>query len=181
MTSAESLDALPALLAAGEPVLALARIGWRQAAMALPILEEPLFDAVRGQRDSGAENGDLRARLLALPPDEARALLRDVVREEAGRILRLPPEAIPTDAPVAGMGLDSLGGLELRGALEQRLGMSVPLASVSEDLTVDLLSRRLAEGLAGGRVEEAVADLVEQFEPADAPPPGPAPRQEPGA
>ncbi|MBO1079810.1 SDR family NAD(P)-dependent oxidoreductase [Roseomonas haemaphysalidis] len=181
MTAAESLDALPALLAAGEPVLSLARIGWRQAAMALPILEEPLFDAVRGQRDSGAENGDLRARLLALPPDEARALLRDVVREEAGRILRLPPEAIPTDAPVAGMGLDSLGGLELRGALEQRLGMSVPLASVSEDLTVDLLSRRLAEGLAGGRVEEAVADLVEQFEPADAPPPGPAPRQEPSA
>jgi NAD(P)-dependent dehydrogenase (short-subunit alcohol dehydrogenase family)/acyl carrier protein len=169
MTAAESLDALPALLAAGAPVLSLARIGWRQAAMALPILEEPLFDAVRGQREISAEGGDLRARLLAMAPDDARALLRDVVREEAARILRLPPEAIPSDAPVAGMGLDSLGGLELRGALEQRLGMSVPLASVTEDLTIDLLSRRLAEGLAGGRVEDAVADLVEQFEPTGVP------------
>jgi acyl carrier protein len=102
-------------------------------------------------------------------------LLRQVVREEAARILRLPPDAIPTDAPVTGLGLDSLGGLELRGALEQRLGMSVPLASVTEELTVDLLARRLAGGLKGGRVEDAVADMVEQFEPSgttalDAPP-----------
>ncbi|MBO1073055.1 type I polyketide synthase [Roseomonas marmotae] len=165
MTATESLNALPALLASGAPVLSLARIGWRQAGMALPILEEPLFDAVRGQREVSAEGGDLRARLLEMPPEEARALLRQLVREEAGRILRLPPEAIPTDAPVAGMGLDSLGGLELRGALEQRLGMSVPLASVTEDLTIDLLARRLSDGLSGGRVEETVADMVEQFEP----------------
>jgi acyl carrier protein len=166
MTATESLNALPALLASGAPVLSLARIGWRQAGMALPILEEPLFDAVRGQREVSAEGGDLRAHLLTLPPEEARALLRQVVREEAARILRLPAEAIPTDAPVAGMGLDSLGGLELRGALEQRLGMAVPLASVTEDLTVDLLARRLSDGLSGNRAEEdTVADIVEQFEP----------------
>jgi acyl transferase domain-containing protein/NADPH:quinone reductase-like Zn-dependent oxidoreductase/acyl carrier protein len=170
MTATESLDTLPALLGSGAPVLSLARIGWRQAGMALPILEEPLFDAVRGQREASAEGGDLRARLLALPADEARALLRLVIREEAARILRLPPEAIPTDAPVAGLGLDSLGGLELRGALEQRLGMSVPLASVTEDLTVDLLARRLSDGLAGNRTEEdTVADIVEQFEPSRTP------------
>jgi acyl transferase domain-containing protein/NADPH:quinone reductase-like Zn-dependent oxidoreductase/short-subunit dehydrogenase/acyl carrier protein len=177
MTATESLDALPALLASGAPVLSLARIGWRQAGMALPILEEPLFDAVRGQRKASAEGGDLRAHLLTLPPEEARALLRQVVREEAARILRLPADAIPTDAPVAGMGLDSLGGLELRGALEQRLGMSVPLASVTEDLTVDLLARRLSEGLSGNRAEEdTVADIVEQFEPSQrvAPPPAEA-------
>jgi acyl transferase domain-containing protein/NADPH:quinone reductase-like Zn-dependent oxidoreductase/short-subunit dehydrogenase/acyl carrier protein len=166
MTATESLDALPALLASGAPVLSLARIGWRQAGMALPILEEPLFDAVRGQREASTGGGDLRAHLLTLAPEEARALLRQVVREEAARILRLPAEAVPTDAPVAGMGLDSLGGLELRGALEQRLGMSVPLASVTEDLTVDLLARRLSEGLTGNRAEEdTVADIVEQFEP----------------
>jgi acyl transferase domain-containing protein/NADPH:quinone reductase-like Zn-dependent oxidoreductase/short-subunit dehydrogenase/acyl carrier protein len=182
MTAAESLDALPQMLAAqslanaawmqadatwqgGLPVLSLARIGWRQARLALPILEEPLFDAVRGQRETSAGTGDLRAHLLTLAPEEARALLRQVVREEAARILRLPPDAIPTDAPVAGMGLDSLGGLELRGALEQRLGMSVPLASVTEDLTVDVLARRLADGLRDGRADDAVADIVEQFEP----------------
>ncbi|MCQ4162531.1 SDR family NAD(P)-dependent oxidoreductase, partial [Roseomonas sp. GC11] len=164
MAAAEALSALPALLESGAPVLGLARIGWREARVALPILEEPLFSAVRGQ-GAAVEGGDLRAHLLALPPEEQRALLRQTVQEEIARILRLPPEAVPADAPVAGLGLDSLGGLELRGALEQRLGMAVPLASVTEDLTIELLARRLADGLAGQRPEEAIAQLVEQFEP----------------
>ena len=170
MAAAESLDTLPQLLGSGAPVLHLARIGWREARMVLPILEEPLFSAVRGRKEKSIESGDLRAHLLTLPPEEARALLRLSVQEEVARILRLPPEAVPVDAPVAGLGLDSLGGLELRGALEQRLGMQVPLASVTEDLTIDVLARRLAEGLSGARPDEAIAQLVEQFEPsADAP------------
>ncbi|WP_160937552.1 type I polyketide synthase [Teichococcus coralli] len=171
MPAAEALSALPAMLASGEPVLGLARIGWREARLALPLLEEPLFEAVRGRAELAAETGALREHLLTLPPEAARALLRQTVREEIARILRLPAEAVPTDAPVAGLGLDSLGGLELRGALEQRLGMAVPLASVTEDLTIDLLARKLAEGLAGGQpVEDMVAHLVEQFEPSGHPP-----------
>jgi hypothetical protein len=44
--------------------------------------------------------------------------------------------------------------------------MPVPLASVTEDLTIDLLARKLSDALAGGRAaEETVAGLVEQFEP----------------
>ena len=169
MAAAEALSALPAMLASGAPVLGLARVGWREARLALPLLEEPLFEAVRGRAEAAAETGALREHLLTLAPEAARALLRQTVREEIARILRLPAEAVPTDAPVAGLGLDSLGGLELRGALEQRLGMAVPLASVTEDLTIDLLARKLSEGLAGGQpVEEVVAHLVEQFEPSEA-------------
>ncbi|MFC3125134.1 SDR family NAD(P)-dependent oxidoreductase [Pseudoroseomonas globiformis] len=169
MTAAEALSALPVMLKSGEPVVGLARIGWREVGRALPILAEPLFDAVRGRAEAAPEGGMLRDHLLSLPPEEARALLRQTVQEEVGRILRLPAEAVPPDAPVAGLGLDSLGGMELRGALEQRLGMAVPLTSVTEDLTIDLLSRKLADALSGNRAtEEMVAGLVEQFEPSAA-------------
>jgi acyl transferase domain-containing protein/NADPH:quinone reductase-like Zn-dependent oxidoreductase/acyl carrier protein len=174
MAAAEALSTLPALLASGTPVLGLARIGWREARMVLPILEEPVFSLVRGRKEKSIESGDLRAHLLALPAEEARSLLRQAVQEEVARILRLPPEAVPADAPVAGLGLDSLGGLELRGALEQRLGMQVPLASVTEDLTIEVLARRLAEGLSGSRPDESIANLVEQFEPSGDGPPLPA-------
>ncbi|KAA2213860.1 type I polyketide synthase [Teichococcus oryzae] len=181
MAAAEALSALPAMLRSGAPVIGMARIGWREAGRILPILAEPLFDAVRGRAEASPE-GALRDHLLALAPEAARALLRQTVQEEAARILRLPPEAVPTDAPVAGLGLDSLGGLELRGALEQRLGMPVPLASVTEDLTIDLLARKLGDALASGRAEEeSVAELVEQFEPSSLPgarPPGHPPRAE---
>ncbi|WP_040613334.1 acyl carrier protein, partial [Teichococcus cervicalis] len=173
MAAAEALSALPAMLESGAPVLGIARIGWREAGRVLPILEEPLYAGLRGGM-AVAEGGDLRAHLLALPAEAQRALLRQVVQEEIARILRLPPEAVAPDAPVAGLGLDSLGGLELRGALEQRLGMTVPLASVTEELTIELLARRLADGLSGQRPEEAIAQLVEQFEPSEAPQTAPA-------
>ncbi|WP_159997654.1 type I polyketide synthase [Roseomonas sp. 18066] len=175
MAAAEALSALPAMLASGAPVLGIARIGWREARMVLPILEEPIFAAVRGRSEQAIDAGDLRAHLVTLAPEEQRGLLRSVVQEEIARILRLPPEAVPADAPVAGLGLDSLGGLELRGALEQRLAMPVPLASVTEDLTIDVLARKLSDGLAGQqKPEDAIAHLVEQYEPSEAPQPAQA-------
>ncbi len=71
-------------------------------------------------------------------------------------------------APLAGLGLDSLGGLRTRAALEARLGLRVPLAAVTADLTAESLSRRLLEALRGDTSATAaeVEDLVDKFEPA---------------
>ncbi|WP_426955220.1 SDR family NAD(P)-dependent oxidoreductase [Muricoccus radiodurans] len=179
LTAREALDSLPGLIGSGLPVAAVARIAWNRAGTALPVLKEPAFAAVRGRPEALAEVDDLRAHLATLPVEEARALLTRIGTEELGRILRLPPDSIAPDAPVASLGLDSLGGLELRGALESRLGMPVPLSAVTEDLTVAGLAARIAEGLAGGKPEAQLDALIEHFEasptpeptPHDAPPP----------
>jgi acyl carrier protein len=118
---------------------------------------------------------DMRAHLLGLSPEEARALLIRIGTEELGRILRLPPESVAADAPVARLGLDSLGALELRGALEARLGMPVPLSAVTEDLTVSSLATRMVEGFSGGAREAGIDTLLERFEPGALPTPTPEP------
>ncbi|UFN51372.1 SDR family NAD(P)-dependent oxidoreductase [Roseomonas sp. OT10] len=166
MAAGEALDALPALLGSGAPVAYLARLGWGRLGAALPVLREPAFATVREAAGTAGDVDDMRAHLLELPPEEGKALLLRIAAEELARILRLPADAIPADAPVARLGLDSLGGLELRGALEQRLGLSVPLAAVTEDLTLAGLAARVVEGLHGERGEEAqVAVLLQHFEP----------------
>jgi acyl carrier protein len=115
-----------------------------------------------------ADDRGLRERLLALPPAEAMGLLRETLAAELGRILRLPGGAVPVDAPLAGLGLDSLGGMELRVGLEQRLGMPVPLTAVTDTLTVDSLARKLADQLqgqgAGGEVPADAAALMAAHE-----------------
>jgi acyl carrier protein len=112
--------------------------------------------------------GDLRARLAAMPHAEAEATILRLVQEEVGRILRLPAEAVGAEAAVAGLGLDSLGALELRGALESRLACQVPIAGLSEELTVAALARQIAAGaLAPADAGEAtIAVLMDSFEPA---------------
>ena len=167
MAAHEALDALPSLIAAGAPVVSLARVSWKRAGAALAVLREPAFAALRtGAEDADAGIADMRAHLAALPPAEAQAMLVRIGAEELARILRLPAESIAPDAPVARLGLDSLGGLELRGALEARLGMPVPLSAVTEDLTVAGLAARMVEGLSGGAREAQLGALLDTFEPA---------------
>jgi len=149
LPAAQCLAALPAILDSGVAVVGVARILWQQAGAALPVLAEPIFAAVRAGLDCGAEGDgpDLRHRVQGLPEEEALALVRDTVRAELGRILRVPPASIALDAPLPGMGLDSLGGMELRTGLERRMGSAVALSAVTEDLTADLLARRMLESL----------------------------------
>jgi acyl transferase domain-containing protein/NADPH:quinone reductase-like Zn-dependent oxidoreductase/acyl carrier protein len=170
MPAAEALSCLPALLASQNTAAApcLAKVAWAQARMALPVLAEPKFLPLRGSagaEPAPAEAGELKERLRSLPRAEAEALLRRITQEELARILRLPPEAVAPDAPVAGLGLDSLGGLELRTGLEQRLGAQVPMAAVSEDLTVEALARRIADAVIEERTEQALATMLDVFEP----------------
>ncbi|WP_198378165.1 ketoreductase domain-containing protein, partial [Neoroseomonas rubea] len=168
MAAQEALGALPALIAAGVPVLNLARIGWAGLSGALPILGEPAYAAVRAMASGGEDGADLRAVLRALPPAEARARILRLAQEEVARILRLPAEAVGADAPVAGLGLDSLGGLELRMALERRIGVQVPLAAVTEDLTLARLAARIAAVVLDADETAAVAELMSAHEPAAA-------------
>ncbi|WP_135467545.1 type I polyketide synthase [Crenalkalicoccus roseus] len=165
-----ALAALPALLAAGTACAGVARIAWGEAGAALSVLAEPAFEAVREAAALPGE-ADLRALLRGAPEEVALGLLREALAAELGRILRLPAAAVAPDATLAGLGLDSLGGMELRTALEQRLGMPVPLSAVTETLTVEALARRIAAAAREARAEESVAALIAAHEP---PPEAPA-------
>lgn len=165
MRAEEALAALPALLAAGPACLGLARVVWAEARAVLAVMEEPAFEAVRSNAAAAPDVADLRERLRSLPEAEALALLRETLTAELSRILRLPAGAVAAEAPLAGLGLDSLGGMELRTALEQRLGMPVPLSAVTETLTVDALARRIAEAVRAARVEAGIEALIEAHEP----------------
>jgi acyl carrier protein len=168
MRAAEALAALPALLDSGLSCAGLARIAWGEAGVAaLPVLAEPAFEAVRGAAAAPAAE-DFRARLRDASPDEALDLLRATLSAELARILRLPTGAVAAEAPLAGLGLDSLGGIELRGALEARLGTAVPLAAITETLTLDGLARRIAEAVRAAPAEAEAAALLAAHEPAPA-------------
>lgn len=172
LPAAQCLATLPAILDSGLAVAGVARIQWQQAAGALPVLKEPVFEAVRSGLavEAEGEGADLAAKVRGLPEGEALPLLRDAVRAELGRILRLPPGSIAPDAPLPGLGLDSLGGMELRTALERRMGMAVALSAVTEDLTSDALAQRMMEALSHESGEQAGLEArIAAYEPRTVP------------
>ena len=63
-------------------------------------------------------------RIAQAPPQRRAALLREMVRATAGRVLALPTARIDDDAPLHSLGLDSLMAVELRNLLGSELALA---------------------------------------------------------
>jgi acyl transferase domain-containing protein/NADPH:quinone reductase-like Zn-dependent oxidoreductase/acyl carrier protein/NADP-dependent 3-hydroxy acid dehydrogenase YdfG/SAM-dependent methyltransferase len=146
MTAREALDYLPVLLGSGEPVVAFAPVRWDAAHQFLPILKNATFEDVAA---GGIEIGvvDIRDRIHSLPPDEAKDFIVGLLIEEAARVMSFAPDRIDPQRPLSEFGMDSLMAVELRLALETRLGIDVPLVSLSDNTSLSTIATRMVRNL----------------------------------
>ncbi len=173
MTAAEALSSLPALIGSGLPVIGLARMRWGQLGAGLPLLQTPMFDAVRGNPAESAGATDLAAMLASCTPEEAQARLSDMLADEVARIMRMPSGSIPRHRPLAELGMDSLMAVELRMAVEQRFGLTLPVMALSDGVTLTALAGRMARASSGagpGREDElqVMAERISRYEQVEA-------------
>ena len=152
-----ALAALPALLAAGVPVVSYAEISWGALRSSLPVLAGPMFAALGGAETEIAPV-DLRELLTTLPPDEAHEKVSELLVKEVARILKLSPDRIDSRAPLGEFGMDSLMAVELRLAVESRFGITIPVLALSEGATLAVLAHRVVRGL-GEPKSDREADL----------------------
>ena len=100
-----------------------------------------------------------RAGLAALPPAEREAALETVLRSLAARALGCPAERLDRARPLAAHGLDSLAALDLRAAVEERLGAVLPLSTLFEGATLGDLATLLAAELEAGGPDPGPEEL----------------------
>jgi acyl transferase domain-containing protein/NADPH:quinone reductase-like Zn-dependent oxidoreductase/acyl carrier protein len=163
MPAREALDMLPRILSSGRPVVALAPFRWAEVDQVLPILKSPMFAEIGAEARSG-DNTDLRARLEQLDPDETKEILVGILTEEAARILAFSPDRIDPSRPLTEFGMDSLMAVELRLAIETRLGIDLPLVSLSDEGSLSSLATRIARNLSKRDDREAVDDIMAPYE-----------------
>ncbi|WP_294389595.1 type I polyketide synthase [uncultured Sphingomonas sp.] len=176
MSAAEALDTLPALLASGQPTLGMATIRWGALKGSLPLLDAPQFADMDAGASEAAAEVDLAAMLAECSAEEALARVTSMLVEEVARIMKLAPERIEPQRPLAEFGMDSLMAVELRLAVEQRFGVSIPLLALSEGATLGAMAGRIVRGLAAPQAEPAddQARLAERLTKLEGGPAGPA-------
>ncbi len=155
LSAAQALEALPRLLAAGRPVVGLADVAWSDLRGRLPGLAGPYWSelpVVSRRTDGGLR---LRGQIAEMAPEAALAALVEVLGEALAEILKLPASAINADRPVVGFGVDSLMAVELRTAVEARLGVQVPLLALGADTTLRAMAERLRQIIQSGAPAEA--------------------------
>ena len=169
LTAAEALAALPMLLQAGLPVMGFADIRWGSLGGSLPWLRSPMFEEVQGGAGSPAAEVDLRELLATCAPEEAREKVVALLTEEVARITKLAASRIEPGRPLVELGMDSLMAVELRLAVEQRFGLSLPVLALSEGATLQALAGRVIKMLGGGAEPPAddvtaMAERLARFE-----------------
>ncbi|MCW5744746.1 MAG: SDR family NAD(P)-dependent oxidoreductase [Alphaproteobacteria bacterium] len=153
LSAGEALAGLDALLSLGnrevhEAALGYARMDWALIRKELPIAKTSLFGELRlpeATADGTSMAAEELMRMLReLPEAEVHAKLADLIVGNITRTLRLPTADIDRNRALSELGMDSLMMLELRAAVEESMGIEIPLMSLTSSLTVIDISKRLA-------------------------------------
>jgi NADPH:quinone reductase-like Zn-dependent oxidoreductase/acyl carrier protein len=151
LSPAEGVDALGRVLRDGAPHIAVLPLDVRQCFQSYPMLaESPLFEILaRGasNRPAAAADAPFRRTLAELPADERHGALEHHLREQAARVLGLPPARIAPREPLGNLGFDSLMTLELRNRIEASLGLKLSATVVWNYPTITALAEYLARKL----------------------------------
>jgi phthiocerol/phenolphthiocerol synthesis type-I polyketide synthase C len=162
LSAQDALDRIPALLASGVPVAGVATVRWGALKSRLPLIASSIFSEMAMSATDEAGEVDLAALLADLSPDEARERVTGLLVEEVARIMKLAPERVEAQRPLAELGMDSLMAVELRLAVEQRFGLSIPLLALSEGATLAAMASRIIRGLGSDR-DVSPTDEASQF------------------
>ena len=161
LQSAQALQALGRLIASGVSGLAVMPLDAATLRRALPDTASRRFAdlwRMAGNSQGQDADGDVRAHLAQMPPEQARQAIAGMLAGEVAAILRLPPEAVPCARSLHDLGLDSLMAVELGLALEKRFGVTLPAMLINDNPTVERIADRVYAGLFGeGAADETSA------------------------
>ncbi|MFN8008639.1 MAG: SDR family oxidoreductase, partial [Terriglobia bacterium] len=127
----------------------------------------------RQSKSTKSPESDFSGRLDSVPPNKRRGVLQAEIRDQAIKVLGLSPsQPIDMRFPLNGLGLDSLMAVELRNALGQAIGRSLPATMLFDYPTIEDLTDYLGVQLGIGPGErpqhlldgpENVLDKIEQL------------------
>jgi acyl carrier protein len=164
LKSGVALDMLGTLLChCPEAAVGVIDLDWATLKRFLPAAASPKFREI-AREGGGSGNSEGSAVLLrwlrGLPADQLGDALDDLLRAEAAKILRITKDKIDKHKSLYDMGMDSLMGVELVTALDQRFGIHLPVMALSEGPSIARLTERILAHLQGEDSGQPSADAT---------------------
>ena len=163
LTAREACDTLGRALASGycQPTLTIAPMSWSALMPDLPVVRGPLFEMLGlDPHLPDAAEFDLPAWIAEHGAASAREKVLAILVAETARILCAPAEDVARNRPLAELGFDSLMGMNLKLAVEERLGQDFPIAAVAEGPSLDRMSLELVEAVGKARPQGAEVETA---------------------
>ncbi|WP_407669300.1 acyl carrier protein [Orrella marina] len=173
LQATEALDALEGLMLSGRSGEGVLDYEWRALKRFLPSANSPKFSEIAAlspdAADGGGQSSEIQALLDTMSDEELLPIFMDMLRTEVAEILRISPDKLEADTSLYDIGLDSLMGVELMLAIENRFGQSLPTMSLADNHTLSKLAALLLKqmrqsggiGNAGGTGGDGTSGEIE--------------------
>jgi acyl transferase domain-containing protein/thioesterase domain-containing protein/acyl carrier protein len=175
--TAEALDALETVLASDREATGVARVDTGTVLALFPRLAgRPFFELfVPAGAPAGAPGAtepstwDGVAALRAEKPEQARKVMIDHLAAVVAGLMGFPAGEIDRNAPLTGLGLDSLMAMRARGAVERDFGLPLPVPLLLRGASLTEIAGHLAEqaGFGAGAPAEASHAVLGPRDPAE--------------
>jgi hypothetical protein len=107
-----------------------------------------------------------REAVLALPREERLAYVEECLRAKLSAVVGVEPGRINAARPLTELGLDSLGAIGWKQAVDAALGVSPSLVDLLSGLTLAAAARQLCESLAiAGSADRETSDVIGEAHP----------------
>lgn len=153
MPSDSAMRILEKLLGEKATGMAVIDFDWRKIQRVMPGAQAPKYEEqVRMAKFMGSgseQNESIKSQLAALSTEKAMDLIKELLAQEVGHILRLPTDKVDTEKSVFDLGMDSLMGMELAIAIEDRFVVKLPMMALAEGGSIERIAIYVA-GLLNG-------------------------------
>jgi len=105
----------------------------------------PLLGDLAQEQESPAEAFRRELSELAAEAQETAIIQRMI--QLAAAVMRLPEDSVDPDMPLSNLGLDSLMGAELQGAIDIQIGVSLSVLDLMQGGSIRDLSGKIGEKL----------------------------------
>ncbi len=124
------------------------------------------FDKHSGLLDQRLAQSDTKeldhTKLLAIQPGGRQKVLEDFIQRQAARVLGMDPARLGLDQPLDTVGLDSLMAIELKNAMESKLGVNLSAASLLQGPTISKLVTEALENLDSATPSDVIPLVILQ-------------------
>lgn len=162
LTTAQALKVLEQLLQSQQTGVAVVNWDWAVLQRVMPNARSAKFIELQrsvSSGDEGEQAKDIHELMVGLSPEATHKLVTEMLLAEVGHILRLPMDKLSADKSVFDLGMDSLMGMELVLAIEERFKVRLPVMALTEGATVSRIAEKIVLQL---HPQESVAAPTEQ-------------------
>ena len=164
LNSDQALKMLEKIMLSDKAGAAVIDLDWGVIQRVMPAASSAKYEELRRQvkTSDGDQHEDIQTLIANMGRAEIQELVIDLLLDEVEQILRLPRDKMDVEQSIFDLGMDSLMGMELVLAIEERFGVKLPVMALTEGANIQRIAEKITDQLAGASDDDNASSVIEQ-------------------